>query len=148
MSLSSPYGQNTGDQSPLGGSSLFTDWGGQNQGGALGSGMFGSLTPAPPQATATNNLQPVTGAASTNNLQPVIGAAQEVPPGVTSGATNMMVTALANPAPAPANPASFAPQNAAPVAPAAPQAPANPLSFLGNATAPVAAPQNQNPYGF
>ena len=64
--------------------------------------------------------------------------------------TNAMVNALANPTPAPVNPASFAPQNAPSVAPQVPQAPANPLSFLGTpapAATPAAAPQN-NPYGF
>ena len=64
--------------------------------------------------------------------------------------TNAMVSALAQPTQAPANPASFAPQNAPPVAPQVPQAPANPLSFLGTpapAATPAAAPQN-NPYGF
>ncbi len=191
MSMSSPYGQDNGNRSPLGGPSMFGAaqnniansptfqpinqfWNQNMGGGALTGG--GSFSPQPqqpaPQAGqsgsavqppqlppwaggppdqslsgTTNNLQPVVGGA-TNNLQPVVGAAQ-APAAVTGDATTMMVNALAQPAPPPANPASFAPQNAAPVALQAPQAPANPLSFLGTpapAAAPAAPPQN--PYGF
>ena len=164
MSLSSPYGQNGGGngQSPLGGSSLFSDWGNQNQGAMTGSGLFGSPTPqaspapmptmgssqAPPGVTAGATPSPTMG--SVQASPGITSGANMMPSPPTSSAVNSMVNALANPTPAPVNPASFAPQNPAPAAPAAPQAPANPLSFLGAASqaAPAAAPQPQNLYGF
>lgn len=177
MSLSSPYGQDGGSQSPLGGPSMFgtQNWGNwqqPQQGGALtGSGSLPPAPPAQPPQSSTTNLppwaggdlgnttqsttggpgnmmQPVVGSAR-NMMQPVTGAAQ-APSDVTQGPVNMMVNALASPTPAPQNPVSFTPAPTTAAAPMPPQAPANPMSFLG---APVPAPtptpaQPQNPYGF
>ena len=99
MSLSAPFDQNSGSgQSPLGGAPLFADWGNQNQGAMTGGG---ALTPTSTIGAAQAPATVTSGAFPTNNTQPVIGAAQ-APATVTSGAsspTNMMVNALANPAP-------------------------------------------------
>jgi hypothetical protein len=172
MSMSSPYGQN-GNQSPLGGPSMFgaQNWGNwqQPQGGAMtGGGIFNSPAPQPQPAQAPLGVtadasQPTGGATGTSTGLPLMPG--QVQSNISTGLplnqvasqssgglplnqiasqssgsgssvvsptdpTNMMIKALAQPTPQPANPAAFAPQNAAPV----------------SASPPVAQPQN--PYGF
>lgn len=166
MSLSSPYGQNSGGSgdSPLGGPSIFgtQNWGSwQPQGGSF------SPTPQPAPQTSLNGIQSgsavappgiTSGADSAAPQSSVIAPVPMIPPtmgssqapqSVTSGAsdpTSMMVNALAQPTQQ-INPLAFAPQNTQPTPVPAP--PANPLAFATpGAAAPVPMVQPQNPYGF